>query len=208
MQNERLYTLEQLAQEFDLTPRTARHYLEKLLPEGHRKGRGKLAIYGRDTWNCFAFIQKARDELNLNTGQIVELLNRLSNREIERVVRGEQEVAIVTTPAGKEDSDPPGRARFYAPRGYVPEEDLAPTSMMREAGSERWSAEQAGDLLASELPSYMRTEMAAHREPEEWRTIYQNDSLQIQLRNPLTGKQAEDLDFLILLAKRLFERGD
>ena len=38
-----------LAADFDLTPRTARHYIENVLPAHHKTGRGKLARYGQDT---------------------------------------------------------------------------------------------------------------------------------------------------------------
>ena len=57
---ETTYTLEELAEAFDLTPRNARHWIEKILPPHHKKGRGSLARYGRDTFNCFAFVQRAR----------------------------------------------------------------------------------------------------------------------------------------------------
>jgi len=81
------YTLEQLAEDFELTPRTARHYVENVLPGHHKKGRGKLARYGQDTWNCFAFIQKARVE-KLTTAQIAGVLADLDQAQIDRVAEG------------------------------------------------------------------------------------------------------------------------
>ena len=63
------YTLEELAADFDLTPRTARHYIENVLPPHHKTGRGKLARYGQDTWNCFAFIQKVRQQSGFTAAQ-------------------------------------------------------------------------------------------------------------------------------------------
>ena len=73
MDKPKSYTLEELAADFDLTPRTARHYIENVLPPHHKTGRGKLARYGQDTWNCFAFIKKARDK-DLSLAQISGVL--------------------------------------------------------------------------------------------------------------------------------------
>ncbi|MCJ7816071.1 MAG: helix-turn-helix domain-containing protein, partial [Xanthomonadales bacterium] len=98
MNNESGYTLEELAETFDLTPRTARHYLENVLPAHHKQGRGKLAFYGQDTWNCFAFIQKARSE-KLTASQISRVLADLSQAQINRVAQGEEELTIVPTSA-------------------------------------------------------------------------------------------------------------
>lgn len=122
MQDQKLYTLETLATEFGLTPRMARYYVEKLLPEHHKTGRGKLAEYGPDTWNCFAFIKKAKDEFKLTTEQIREVLGKLSQQQIDRVVRGEEEVAIVTAPAEPE-LPPEARAHYYPSPDWAPEEN-------------------------------------------------------------------------------------
>ena len=97
------YTLEQLAEDFELTPRTARHYIENVLPGHHKKGRGKLARYGQDTWNCFAFIQKARVE-KLTTAQIAGVLADLDQAQIDRVAEGMEELTIVPIPAVKSPS--------------------------------------------------------------------------------------------------------
>ena len=111
MNEEPGYTLEELADAFGLTPRTARHYIENVLPEHHKQGRGKLAFYGQDTWNCFAFIQKARAE-KLTTAQISGVLANLEQAQIDRVARGEEELMIVPTPS-------------IESRGFYPSERMA-----------------------------------------------------------------------------------
>jgi len=88
------YSLEDLAGAFGLTTRTARHYVEKVLPPGHRTGRGRRARYGRETRDCFAFIRKARRE-GLTLAQITGLLQQLDPPRIERVARGLDELSIV-----------------------------------------------------------------------------------------------------------------
>jgi DNA-binding transcriptional MerR regulator len=98
MNNEPGYTLEELANQFGLTPRTARHYIGNVLPPHHKKGRGKLARYGQDTWNCFAFVKIAREE-KLTAAQISTVLAELSQEQIDRVAQGQEELAIV--PASK-----------------------------------------------------------------------------------------------------------
>ena len=87
---EKTFTLEELAEDFDLTPRTARHYIENLLPEHHKTGRGKVARYGMDTWHCFAFIRRAKEE-GLTNQQIADALfinwmNAYNQTEIRSVI--------------------------------------------------------------------------------------------------------------------------
>lgn len=90
------YTLEELARAFNLTPRTARHYIANVLPPRHKTGRGRRARYGRDTWNCFAFIRKARRD-RLTMTQIATLLGTLGQSQVEQVVQGLEELTIVPT---------------------------------------------------------------------------------------------------------------
>lgn len=93
------FSLQQLADAFGLTPRTARHYVENILPPGHRTGRGKRARYGQDTWNCFAFIRTARRD-KLTLAQIAALLGNLEQPAIDRVARGVEDLCIA--PAARE----------------------------------------------------------------------------------------------------------
>jgi DNA-binding transcriptional MerR regulator len=90
------YTLEELAGMFNLTPRTARHYIENVLPPQHKTGRGRRAHYGQDAWNCFAFIRRARQD-KLTMAQISDLLGTLGQAQIERVAGGLEDLAIVPT---------------------------------------------------------------------------------------------------------------
>lgn len=92
------FTLEDLAAAFGLTPRTARHYVEKILPPGHRAGRGRRARYSQQTWDCFAFIRRARRN-GLTLAQITDLLKQLDPRRIKRVARGFEALSIVPTAA-------------------------------------------------------------------------------------------------------------
>jgi DNA-binding transcriptional MerR regulator len=88
------YSLDELADAFGLTVRTARHYVEHVLPPHHKTGRGRRARYGEDTRLCFAFIRKARAD-KLSLAQIGRLLAELSPAQIERVVRGQEGLTIV-----------------------------------------------------------------------------------------------------------------
>jgi DNA-binding transcriptional MerR regulator len=98
MSDEPTYSLEELAESFGLTPRTARHYIESVLPPRHKTGRGRRARYGRDTRNCFAFIRKARQS-KLTMAQITALLGQLGQPQIDRVARGLEDLSIVPTAA-------------------------------------------------------------------------------------------------------------
>ena len=88
------YTLDELAAAFNLTPRTARHYVENVLPPRHKTGRGRKARYGRDTWNCFAFLRKARRD-GLSLTQVAVLLRELDQPRIDRVANGLEKLTIV-----------------------------------------------------------------------------------------------------------------
>ena len=89
-----------MADAFDLTPRTARHYIEKVLPPRHRQGRGKRARYGPETRNCFAFIIRARQK-GLTMTQIADLLRSLDQAGIDRVAAGLDQLSIVIRGAGQ-----------------------------------------------------------------------------------------------------------
>lgn len=108
------YTLEELARAFDLTPRTARHYIANVLPPRHKTGRGRRARYGRDTWNCFAFIRKARSD-RLTMRQISTLLGTLGQSQVEQVVQGLEELTIVPTA-----SEPPEVCSSPCMAGEIP----------------------------------------------------------------------------------------
>jgi DNA-binding transcriptional MerR regulator len=92
------YRLQELAEAFEITERSARHYIGTLLPSRLRAGRGKRARYGQETWNCFAFIQKAR-ERKFTHEQIAGMLERFSQKQVDSVAHGLDDLAIVPVPA-------------------------------------------------------------------------------------------------------------
>jgi len=122
------YTLEDLADAFGLTTRTTRHYIEKILPPGHRAGRGRRARYGRETRDCFVFIRKARRQ-GLTLAQITDLLRELDPPHIDRVVRGLEELSIVPVAPNEPAeffSSPCMAAEFPDPRGDPPAPQAPP----------------------------------------------------------------------------------
>jgi len=123
MNESNTYTLEELAEAFDLTPRTTRHYIENVLPPHHKTGRGKLARYGRDTWNCFSFIQRVRQDAKLSSAQLSDVLARLDQDQINRVAEGREELAIYVAPG------------FAASENRRPERSLPSASIRARARS-------------------------------------------------------------------------
>ena len=132
------FSLQELADAFDLTPRTARHYVEKILPARHRSGRGKRARYGQDTWSCFAFIRKARQD-KLTLAQIAALLDAWEQPAIDRVARGFEELCIV--PAGREEPNEPFSSPCMAGEFSSPAQPGAPRALPR------WQLLYADDQL-------------------------------------------------------------
>ena len=192
MNKEPGYTLEELAEDFDLTPRTARHYIENVLPAHHKKGRGKLAHYGQDTWNCFMFIQKARAE-KLTTAQISGLLANLGQAQIDRVAQGQEELTIVPTPSiesrgvfSAERIASPSRrlSRMLAEEAPPPE----PAAMMSMAPSD------FEDELFSGPPSAPR-----------WQVLYSDDELQITHQGDASAEQREQVRLAAELVKRILK---
>ena len=181
------YTLEDLAADFDLTPRTARHYIENVLPAHHKTGRGKLARYGQDTWNCFSFIQKVRRESGFTAAQISDVLATLEQAQIDRVAEGREEMRIVTSPslsASKPHSvkrDLPRASQRAALRS--PLEDLQPDMNF---------SSKSPVMEDSELFQY-----SMHQEEEalpSWKTLYDDDQLRITFKGEANGEQREQVD--------------
>ena len=201
MNESNTYTLEELAGAFDLTPRTTRHYIENVLPPHHKTGRGKLARYGRDTWNCFAFIQRVRQDAKLSSAQLSDVLARLDQDQIDRVAEGKEELAIYVAPG------------FPASTKQRPEPSLPSASMRARARSVVRDSEPAFEMM-SEAPSLHRqdfveslevNEMRAMRDTSEhpaWQKLYTNDRLRILYKGEISKGKREQME----LAAELIEK--
>ena len=99
MNKDHTYTLSELAEETGLTERTVRYYIERVLPPHHKQGRGKLARYGEDTLNCIRFILLVDERYGFKPGQAKGVLADVPQATIDRVVRGEEELAVMTVPS-------------------------------------------------------------------------------------------------------------
>ena len=192
MNKEPGYTLEELAEDFDLTPRTARHYIENVLPAHHKKGRGKLAHYDQDTWNCFAFIQKALAE-KLTTAQISGVLADLGQAQIDRVAQGQEELTIVPTPSI---------------------ESLGVFSADRMASPSRRMSRMLADEPPPPEPLEMMSMAPADFEAEvfsdpqsapRWQVLYSDDELQITHQGDASAEQREQVRLAAKLVKRILK---
>lgn len=209
MHDDRTYTLEQLATDFGLTARTARHYLEHLLPPHHRRGRGKRARYGQHTWNCFALIRKAREE-KLTSAQISSLLHAFSQQQIDRVAGGLEELAIVPRPAAEpiEVASSPCMAEDFpgfslADRGGPSLNDV---SYLEHAVSDIGAGPPAaGHAFASSRPNAMPGPMPGPKPgpAPRWRVLYSDDELQITHHGQATEEQREHVRLAVALIKRI-----
>ena len=199
------YTLEELAEAFDLTPRTTRHYIENVLPSHHKTGRGKLARYGKDTWNCFSFIQRVRQDAKLSTAQLSDVLGRLDQDQIDRVAEGREELAIYVAPG------------FSKPMSQSIERSLPSASKRARARSEDWDSEPSYEMR-SEAPPFLRNdhveslvkesteEMSLMREPSElpsWQKLYTNDRLRIMYKGEISKGKREQAELAAELLGRI-----
>jgi len=213
------YTLEELAEAFDLTPRTARHYIENILPAHHKKGRGKLARYGRDTWNCFAFIRKARQE-RLTSEQMSRVLAELSQDQIDLVASGLEDLTIVPTTTGlySMDEAPSTRMASAARRrgNYMPDdlsvskneelsvlqEDLAPQRKAEIAKESKYR--ESAEVKMAMAPD-MDFSASQPLSAPSWRVLYSDDQLQITHRGEADREQREQIRLAARLIKRILK---
>lgn len=190
------YTLEKLAADFDLTPRTARHYIENVLPPHHKTGRGKLARYGQDTWNCFAFIQKVRRESRFTATQISDVLATLDQEQIDRVAEGREDLRIVTSPS------------LSASMNYSPTHDL-PRASQRAAS--RYSTQESRSDFAmmaespvSESREFFQSSLDQEAETSPaWKKLYADDQLRITFKGKANREQREQVDLAAKLIKKI-----
>ena len=181
------YTLEELAADFDLTPRTARHYIENVLPAHHKTGRGKLARYGQDTWNCFSFIQRVRRESGFTAAQISEVLATLDQAQIDRVAEGREEMRIVTSPS------------LSASKPHSLKHDL-PSASQRAASRISIQESRPDFDMSSESPVMEDREFSQYsrykkaKASPSWKTLYDDDRLRITFKGEANREQREQVD--------------
>jgi len=213
------YTLEELAEAFDLTPRTARHYIENILPAHHKKGRGKLARYGHDTWNCFAFIQKARQE-RLTSEQMSRVMAELSQDQIDLVAGGLEDLTIVPTTTGlysMDEASPAPMASASRRRGnFMPDDDSPPKSEQLSVFQEELAAKRKAEIARGSKyrePAEVKMSIApdmdfSESEPSSgpsWRVLYSDDKLQITHRGEADREQREQVRLAARLIKRILK---
>lgn len=192
MNKEPGYTLEELAEDFDLTPRTARHYIENVLPAHHKKGRGKLAHYDQDTWNCFAFIQKARAE-KLTTAQISGVLANLGQAQIDRVAQGQEELMIVPTPSIE------SRGVFSADRV------ASPSRRMSRMLAEDAPPPEPSAMMSMAPPDFEAELFSEPQSAPRWQVLYSDDELQITHQGDASAEQREQVRLAAKLVKRILK---
>ena len=192
------YTLEEIARDFDLTPRTARHYIENVLPSHHKTGRGKLARYGRDTWNCFSFIQRVRQDAKLSAAQLSDVLARLDQDQINRVAEGWEELAIYIAPDfsaamkhGVARSLPRASMRASSHTLHEPELDFEMALEMPpdESGTFFESLEFSDEIEMSESRS--------------WQDLYTDDRLRISYQGEVSREKREQVELAAELIKKI-----
>jgi len=190
------YTLEELASDFGLTPRTARHYIENVLPPHHKTGRGKLARYGQDTWNCFSFIQKVRRESGFTAAQISDVLATLDQAQIDRVAEGREEMRIVTSPS------------LSASKPHSVKRNL-PRASERAALKSTFKEPQPDFAIKAESPIMESREFSPHlldqeaEAPPSWKTLYDDDQLRITFKGEANREQREQVDLAAKLISKI-----
>ncbi len=193
------HTLEELAEAFDLTPRTTRHYIENVLPPHHKTGRGKLARYGRDTWNCFAFIQRVRQDAKLSTAQLADVLARLDQDQIDRVAEGREELAIHIA------SDFSAAMKHRTERSLPSASMRARTRSVVRDSEPKYSikSEMPPDRLSSFVESFEAEDVMEMSENPSWQDIYTDDRLRISYQGEVSREKREQVELAAELIKKI-----
>ena len=183
MNENKTYTLAELAKKTGLTGRTVRYYIEQVLPPHHKQGRGKLARYGQDTLNCIRFILLVRERYGFKPGQAKGVLADVPQETIDRVVRGEEELAVMAVPS----------APASMQKHMVGEIQSLKSSPLLEDRLEVFDQEMSGpmsDMGPESLSAWSDSGPGNH-----WRTIFEDGQLRIQCQGnrELTGHQEEQI---------------
>jgi len=206
MNEDQTHTLAELAEICGLTERTTRYYIEKVLPPHHKQGRGKIARYGPGTLNSIRFITLVKERYGFKPGQVKSVLASVPQETIDRVVRGEEEVAVMPVPSGRmklnvQQAGALPRSKLRAAK-YIKNtpQMFSPT---RPATEDTSSIEE--DMLMSDAgPEINELFSYSSAEPEQpWRTIYADEHVRIQRRGnqELSQHQEEQIEAAARLIK-------
>ena len=196
MDKPKSYTLEELAADFDLTPRTARHYIENVLPPHHKTGRGKLARYGQDTWNCFAFIQKVRQQSGFTAAQLTEVMADLDQAQIDRVADGREDLRVVTSPIASAPEHYSGVERI---RRASERADLKMS--FHDVREDHAPMADIPVMESRSLSSYFSRKKA--QAAPSWKTLYADEQLRISFKGEASREQREQLDLAAKLILKI-----
>ena len=207
MNKDHSYTLAELAEKTGLTDRTVRYYIEQVLPPHHKQGRGKLARYGEGTLNCIRFIVLVGERYGFKPGQAKGVLADVPQETIDRVVRGEEELAVMTVPSvhtkmsiERASSMPSSSARM-AKHVTGDQHRMKASRVMEDRPDALLDAEMSGPNFEPEIDEMASYSVAERIDP--WRPIFADEQVRIQCRgrHKLTSYQEEQIE----IAARLIE---
>jgi len=207
MNENKRYTLVQLAEETGLTERTVRYYIEQVLPPQHKQGRGKLARYGQDTLNSIRFIVLVGERYGFKPGQAKGVLARVPQETIDRVVRGEEELAVMTVPMETAAMKPSSTRGLSRSSERMSNYKASKQRSLKTARPLKDRMEILPDAEMSSMepgPEYYEPVAYSIAEPAEpWRTIFTDQQVRIQCRGErrLTPHQQEQIETAAHLIK-------
>jgi len=207
MNKDHTYTLAKLAEETGLTERTVRYYIERVLPPHHKQGRGKLARYGQDTLNCIRFILLVGERYGFKPGQAKGVLADVPQETIDRVVKGEEELAVMTVPSApvsrkhEKASHMPRASSRMAKFARVENRSHKAARPKQDSLDVLIDAEMSESNIEQEVNESIAYSMPPPAEP--WRTIFADGQVRVQCRGRrrLTSHQQEQIE----AAARLIE---
>ncbi|MBK9712328.1 MAG: MerR family transcriptional regulator [Kouleothrix sp.] len=238
MDEERVYTIGELAELAGVTPRTIRYYTaEGLLPRPD--ARGQYALYAEEHLLRLRLIGLLK-QAYLPLGEIRARLDQLDVAQLRQLLEQSEEQPAPAAPSAAEyiaqvlaqesppqrlaesparyeaSADAPGRIpSLAASRPAAPPAPQAPPSApygFAAPSAPPAHAPQAGGLLRRLIPP--RPERALPQQPtpsepeDRWRRVLLAPGVELHIRDPLAPALRERIERLLELARELFKEAD
>ncbi|MCP4046802.1 MAG: hypothetical protein GY732_12540, partial [Gammaproteobacteria bacterium] len=162
------------------------------------QGRGKLARYGQDTLSCIRFILLVRKRYGFKPGQAKGVLADVPQETIDRVVRGEEELAVMAVPSAPASMKSArtshlSSASVRMQKHMVGEIQSLKSSLPLEDHLEVFDQEISGPM--SDMGPESHSAWSDSGPGNHWRTIFEDGQVRIQSRGnrELTEHQEEQV---------------
>ena len=220
MVNTKRYSLEELGQLTELSPRTIRSYIQKGLLSGP-ESRGRNASYTEAHLDRLQCMQVIRDKSGLTLDELRKVMQALSEEQIHKIGSGQEEVMALPIGQAEPSSFPrpvfaceemPYRRKgkvstMEAEPGYRPAESTNALDYIRQIrGKTRSDESRFADLIRTLEGLTDGQRIYRKAKNEFWATVKVTEDMEIRVRG-LDAKDIGQLERLADLLRHLVMKG-